>query len=82
MADTKKEHYVPRCYLENFEDTEDRIWVYDKVLMDEPRHQLRINIGFENYFYDIDFNALLDKMDEDKQEAIKQDIKKITRIDN
>ena len=82
MADTKKEHYVPRCYLENFEDAEDRIWVYDKVLMDEPRHQLRINIGFENYFYDIDFNALLSKMDKDKQETLKQDIKEITGIDN
>lgn len=82
MADTKKEHYVPRCYLENFEDAEDRIWVYDKVLMDEPRHQLRINIGFENYFYDIDFNALMSKMDEEKQEAVKQDIKRITGIDD
>ena len=82
MAETKKEHYVPRCYLENFEDVDSRIWVYDKVLMDEPRHQLRINIGFENYFYDIDFNALLCKMDEEKQETIKQDVKIITGIDD
>ena len=82
MADTKKEHYVPRCYLVNFEDTEDRIWVYDKVSMNEPRHQLRGNIGFENYFYDIDFNVMLSKMDEEKQEAVKQDIKKITGIDD
>lgn len=82
MADTKKEHYVPRCYLENFEDTTKHIWVYDKASMDEPRHQLRINIAFENYFYDIDFNALLSKMDDQQQKIVKEDIKRITGIDD
>jgi len=30
MADTKKEHYVPRCYLKNFVLDNDRINVFDK----------------------------------------------------
>lgn len=33
MADTKKEHYVPRCYLKNFIGENDRIQVFDKYKM-------------------------------------------------
>lgn len=34
MADTKKEHFVPRCYLEYFENDNKRIHVFNKKTMD------------------------------------------------
>lgn len=81
MADTKKEHYVPRCYLENFEDDNKRIKVYDKTIMQE-RSQLKSEIAAENYFYDIDFEKMMEKIEPDKHQAIINDIKKITGIDD
>lgn len=81
MADTKKEHYVPRCYLENFEGENNRIKVYDKAIM-QVRSQLKGEIAAENYFYDIDFDKMMKKVDLDKHESIKNDIKRIAGIDD
>lgn len=49
MADTKKEHFVPRCYLEYFENDNKRIHVFDKKTMD-TRCQKKEEIAHENYF--------------------------------
>lgn len=81
MADTKKEHYVPRCYLENFEGKNNRIQVYDKVIM-EPRSQLKGEIAAENYFYDINFEKMMENIELEKHKTIIDDIKKITGIED
>lgn len=65
MADTKKEHYVPQCYLQNFVDESKRIQVFDKVLLQE-RSQLTSEVAMENYFYDIDLLSLLKVANEEK----------------
>ena len=80
MADTKKEHYVPRCYLENFEGENKRIKVFDKVIM-QIRSQLKGEIAAENYFYDINFDDIMENIDSDKHQSIIDDIKEISGID-
>lgn len=77
MTDTKKEHYVPRCYLKNFIAEDSRIFVYDKKLM-QRRKQKIIDVAMENYFYDIDFNAIVNNTDPLKTEKLKADILCIT----
>ena len=57
MADTKKEHYVPRCYLKNFILENDKIKIFDKFKM-QVREQRIMDVAMENYFYDIDFEEL------------------------
>lgn len=81
MADTKKEHYVPRCYLVNFEGKDNRIKVYDKAIM-KVRSQLKGEIAAENYFYDIDFDKIIENIDSNKDQAMKNDIRQITGIDS
>lgn len=81
MADTKKEHYVPRCYLGNFEGDNNRIYVFDKAQL-QIRHQLKEQIAAENYFYDIDFDKIMQSIDVDKHNGIIDDIKRITGNDN
>lgn len=81
MADTKKEHYVPRCYLENFEGENKRIKVFDKVIM-QIRSQLKGEIAAENYFYDINFDDIMENIDSDKHQSIVDDIKEISGIDD
>ncbi len=77
MADTKKEHYVPRCYLKNFLAEDGRIFVFDKKLMQQRKPQIT-EVAMENYFYDIDFSAVIDKVDQPKRDKLKADILGIT----
>lgn len=81
MADTKKEHYVPRCYLGNFEDCDGRVHVFDKIAM-HYRHQKKEEIAHENYFYDVNFEEMMRNATPAIQKKLKQDIKAITGIDN
>lgn len=76
MADTKKEHYVPQCYLQNFVSENGRIQVFDKVLLQE-RAQLTSEVAMENYFYDIDLTSLLKQTNEEK---VKKDIMKMVGV--
>lgn len=78
MADTKKEHYVPQCYLQNFVNENERIQVFDKVLLQE-RSQLTSEVAMENYFYDIDLNSLLKQTNEEK---VKIDIMKMVGVND
>ena len=71
MADTKKEHYVPRCYLKNFILGNGRIQVFDKYKV-QVRSQNIMDVAMENYFYDIKFDDLLKHVDENKK--IKSDL--------
>ena len=81
MADTKKEHYVPRCYLKNFILENDKIKIFDKFKM-QVREQRIMDIAMENYFYDIDFEELLQKAESDESEKIKTDLKDIVGTEN
>ena len=51
MTNTKKQHYVPRCYLKNFLPANDRINVFDSFNL-QIREQKIMDIAMENYFYD------------------------------
>ena len=81
MADTKKEHYVPRCYLKNFILENDKIKIFDKFKM-QVREQRIMDVAMENYFYDIDFEELLQKAESDESEKIKTDLKNIVGTEN
>lgn len=78
MADTKKEHYVPQCYLQNFTNENGRVQVFDKAILQE-RSQLTSEIAMENYFYDIDLTELLKQTNEEK---VKRDIMEMLNIDD
>ncbi len=47
----KKQHYVPRFYLNNFTSSDDNIFVYDKVAGKVFNTGVK-NIACERYFYD------------------------------
>lgn len=81
MADTKKEHYVPQCYLKNFVNENERIAVFDKKLL-QSRLQRTTDIAMENYFYDIDFDDLMNKINSVDKEKMQSDIKEIAGINN
>ena len=81
MADTKKEHFVPRCYLEYFENDNKRIHVFNKKTMD-TRCQKKEEIAHENYFYDVDYEKNISGVSPDKKERLKKDLKEITGIDD
>lgn len=76
MADTKKEHYVPRCYLKNFILENNKIKVFDKFKM-QIREQRIMDVAMENYFYDINFDKILEKASFDEREKLKNDLKNI-----
>lgn len=81
MADTKKEHYIPRCYLENFATPQKRIDVFDKWKMMVRKSQDIMNIAMENGFYDLDLIPLLQSLDIDVFEKAKIDLMEILGVD-
>ena len=81
MADTKKEHYVPRCYLKHFEADNGKIQVFDKKIM-QVREQRSFEVAMENYFYDIDFTELSKKATPEELEKIHSDLIKIAGEEN
>lgn len=78
MADTKKEHYVPRCYLRNFTLENEKIQVFDKYKV-QVRPQNIMDVAMENYFYDIKFNELIKLAEEDEMDRIKADLMEIAQ---
>ena len=77
MADTKKEHYVPRCYLKNFATVGKRIDVFDKWKLMVRTNQDIMNIAMENGFYDIDLLRIMEELDTDVHEKMKFDLMKL-----
>lgn len=69
MADTKKEHYVPRFYLKEFCDNDEKIWVNDKRTR-KTRKQKVSEIAMENYFYDLDIDKFT--TDPEKEKGFKK----------
>lgn len=53
LCDTKKNHYVPRFYLEQFGDSNSKIYLYDKVKKEIRFVSNPMSIGFENDLYTI-----------------------------
>lgn len=81
MADTKKEHYVPRCYLENFATSGKRIEVFDKWKLTVRSNQDIMNVAMENGFYDLDILASMEKLDADVFEKAKTDLMEMVGTD-
>lgn len=54
---TKKEHYVPRCYLERWKNSKGQVFTYDKKLKRGWKSNV-YDIACERYFYDIDYKEL------------------------
>lgn len=81
MADTKKEHYVPRCYLKHFEADNGKVQVFDKKIM-QVREQRPFEVAMENYFYDIDFVELSKRATPEETEKIHSDLLKIVGEEN
>lgn len=80
MTDTKKEHYVPRFYLKSFEADDERVRVFDKKTM-STRPQKILDVAMENYFYDIDFQKLLESVPPEKIGLLKKDLMEITETE-
>lgn len=81
MTDTKKEHYVPRCYLKNFALENTKIKIFDKFKM-QTREQRIMEVAMENYFYDLDFSELIQKAELDENKKLKNDLTNIMHTDN
>ena len=53
MNERKKyQHYVPRFYLEGFQDDSGKLWCYDKQL-DKAYQGSPDSLGGEKFFYDV-----------------------------
>ncbi|MBS3199161.1 DUF4238 domain-containing protein [Turicibacter bilis] len=79
MTTTKKQHYVPRCYLKNFLSANDRINVFDSFKL-QIREQKIMDIAMENYFYDIKFSDLLQRIEKEGEEKDKKKIMEILDV--
>lgn len=56
---TKKEHYVPRCYLKRWGNNKEQVFVYDKYLK-KARINNVYDVACEKFYYDIDYRELSD----------------------
>lgn len=82
MADTKKEHYVPRCYLENFATEEKRIDVFDKwKLAIRPRQNL-MDVAMENGFYDLDLSDAFESLEPSVREKAKAEFLELPEVES
>ena len=77
MSDTKKEHFVPRCYLENFATDRLTVDLFDKWKVEPRRNQRIINVAMENEFYDMDLAELLKLLEPEEYDRVKEDLKAI-----
>lgn len=55
--ETKKEHYVPRCYLKRWKNGKGQVSVYDKKCKTSRANNVN-DIACERYYYDIDCKKL------------------------
>lgn len=51
MSKVKKQHFVPRFYLNNFTDSESNIYAFDMIRVESFRSTVD-NIAHQKYFYD------------------------------
>jgi Protein of unknown function (DUF4238) len=77
LDNTKKEHYVPRFYLERFSNlsrsgNQKKIWVFDKITQKSPYSSDIKDTATSNYFYDF----LFDWIEEDKKKVFDTHLQK------
>lgn len=82
MADAKKEHYVPQCYLRNFASPEERINVFDQVKMEARTNQDILNVAMENGFYDFNLFKMYKKAEPNEQAKIKAELGELLGTDD
>ena len=82
MADTKKEHYVPQCYLRHFASMDERINVFDKEKMEVRTNQSILNIAMKNRFYDLSLFDMYKKANSAEQEKMKEELGELLGTDN
>ena len=82
MADAKRQHYVPQCYLRNFATNEGKINVYDKEKMEVRTNQDILNIAMNNRFYDTNLFDIYKKAGLDEQEHIKKELEELLGTKN
>lgn len=72
MNTTKKEHYVPQCYLRNFQiqGLPDKINVFDKQKEQVRTNQNILDNASERYFYDINIDKILEESSDKTREEI------------
>lgn len=69
MKKTKKEHIVPRLYIKNFSDFDDKVYEYNVDLKKIQRKDIRDTL-YIKYFYDFD----LSRLENDDDLRIKKEI--------
>lgn len=74
MANTKKEHYVPQCYLRYFCSKNERINVFDKEKMEIRTNQDISNVAENNHFYDLNLFQIYKKVELSEQAKIKTEL--------
>lgn len=82
MADTKKQHYVPQCYLRHFASPEERINVFDKEKMEVRTNQDILNVAMKNRFYDLNLFEMYKKAEPNEQAKIKADLGELLGSDD
>lgn len=82
IADTKKQHYVPQCYLRHFASTDERINVFDKEKMEVRSNQDVLNVAIKNHFYDLNLFEMYKKAEPDEQAKIKVELGKLLGPDD
>jgi len=73
MGKTKNEHFVPKSYLKNFTDKNEKIYVFDKLQIKEIPNQTVNSVARQRYFYDVDFGGLIRKGGL-SEEKVKEDL--------
>ncbi|MBS6041766.1 MAG: DUF4238 domain-containing protein [Clostridium baratii] len=58
MNKVKNQHFVPRCYLKNFTNENEKINVFDKAKIQIRKNQNIENVASSRFFYDIDLDAI------------------------
>jgi len=82
MADTKKEHYVPRCYLENFSTEQKRIDVFDKWKLEIRPQQKLMDVAMENGFYDLDLSDAFEALEPSVREKAMADLLELPEVES
>ena len=82
MPDTKKQHYVPQCYLKYFANEQERINVFDKSKMEVRRNQDIANVATKHRFYDLNLSDIFAQGGTLEKEKIKTDLAQILGVED